>query len=188
MSFTKGGLSFRRFQVLGTKQFTFGEDHLLRLGQYCFGTARMASASGVETGWLAGDHIRDVDFTPLKNVYPDHLLWELLAQVDRFPPARFKLYYETELKGLAKGNPSGLPSARQKRAAKEYAVNKLTEESKDGRYQRWQQLPCCWDAVTGQLYFSGPPTAFPKLQELFRDSFGAHLFQPENLGDRKSVV
>src|SRR5437899_118262 len=118
MGFFTGRLSFLRFKVHGKSPRVFGEEHLDRLADRQAGRQRIASADGVEIGWTAGDHVLDTDFGLAKNVINDTLHFELRVDVDRIPGDLLRAYTAVELKALAKDNPSGLPSARQKREAK----------------------------------------------------------------------
>lgn len=181
MGFLKGGVTFVRFRVCGEKPRAFGPEHLERLRE--FAEPVSAAADGTEAGWRAGGHIHDADFTLEKNVYPDHLAWDFRVQRDALPADRLKAYTEIELKALAAGNPSGHPSARQKREAREAARERLEDEAKDGRYRKWTLVPCLWDAVRNEVMFgSASLSHVERFAALFGVTFRADLFQTENLG------
>lgn len=181
MGFTAGRVTFQRFLVRGAKPRAFGPDHLERLREHM--RPRVASASPHQIGWTAGKHINDTDFTEEKNIYPDHLVWDLWVQTDRLPPERLKWYYEIELKALAEHNPSGHPSARQKRAARAAAREMLEKEASDGRYRRWQLVPCCWDLGTNFVFLgSGSSSAADRFCALFEQTFEGGLFQLDKAG------
>ncbi len=189
MSFLKGSLTFQRFRVAGGKPRLFDEAHLERLAQNAVGRQQVASADGVETGWAAGAHIWDTDFTHLKNVYTDHLLFDFCVKSERLPGDRLKAYYETELKALSKDNPSGFASAKQKREAKEIARDRMTLEAKDGRYKKWKLAPCLWDAVTN-CAFLGSTSAndAARFTALWEQTFCANLTQVEGLAGSLAPV
>ncbi|VTS03614.1 Uncharacterized protein OS=Rhodopirellula sallentina SM41 GN=RSSM_00033 PE=4 SV=1 [Gemmata massiliana] len=189
MSFLSGSLAFQRFRVEGAKPRLFDETHLNRLKDYVAGRDKPAAPDGVETGWAGGRHIWDKDFTQEKNVYTDHLLFDYCAQTDRFPPERFKAYYETELKALSKDNPSGLPSMRQKREAKSIARERLEQEAKDGRYRKWKLAPCMWDAVNNTAFLGSTSGADGvRFQRLWEQTFCASLTQQEQLGGKLEPI
>src|SRR5438105_2998451 len=83
-----------------------------------------------ETGWTAGEHVLDTDFGLAKNVINDTLHFDLRVDVDRLPADLLRAYTAVELKALTKDNPSGFPSARQKREAKETARERLEAEAR----------------------------------------------------------
>lgn len=153
MGFLKGGITLQRFRVPGPKPRLFDESYLETLRSSAADRDKVATADGIETGWSAGQHILDTDFTLEKNVYPDHLLFDMRTRTDKLPADRLKAYYETDLAAIVKDNPSGKPSTRQKREAKESARARLEDEAKDGRYRKWKCVPCAWDSGTNTAWF-----------------------------------
>ena len=176
MGFLTGRSTFLRFRVVGPKPGLFGEDHLDRLRTFEVGRQKIAAADGVEVGWTAGDHILDTDFTLEKNVVSETLHFELRVDIDRFPGDLLRAYYSIELKALAKDNPSGLPSARQKREAKESARERLEQESKDGRFRKRKCVPVLWDSASNEVLFGAAGlTHVDRMTSLFQQSFGLEL-------------
>jgi hypothetical protein len=177
MPFMTGGVTFTRFSVIGSKPSMFDDSHLERLRAFALGRGEKVSASGVSCGWAAGSHVLDDQFTELKNVYPDHLLWDFWTETDRPPSELFKAYYETDLKALASGNPSGFPSTKQKREAKESARDRLEEEAKDGRFKKRKCIPVLWDSIRNEVLIgttsSGILDRFvPLFDRTFAESLG----------------
>src|SRR5580698_6666611 len=125
MGFFSGRVSFLRFKVNKRAPRIFGEEHLESLSAHQAGRKRIASADGIETGWTAGDHILDTEFELAKNIINDTLTFDLRVDVDKIPSDLLRAYYAVELKALTKKNPSGLPSTKQKREAKEIARDRL---------------------------------------------------------------
>ena len=177
----KGRVSFVRARIAGPKPRTFA-DHLERLKANAPGSQKVATADGVEVAWTAGKHVRDEDFSEEKNIFPDHLLFDFWMQTNKLPKDRLKVYYETDLKALIANNPSGFPSARQKREAKESARDRLEQEAKDGRWLKWATSPCAWDATRGELFFGGGlGQKFDRLCELWERTFVATLVDQQQL-------
>src|SRR5262245_33247556 len=141
MGFFSGRASFTRFQVQGDAPGLFGPEHLERLEAFQVGKSRVASSDGVEVGWIAGDHILDTSFALEKNVINDTLTFALRVDTNKIPADLFAAYTAIELKALSASNPSGLPSNRQRREAKESARNRIEDESKDGRFVRRKSYP-----------------------------------------------
>ena len=176
MGFLSGAVTFLRFRVGGQVSPSFGQEHLDKLADRAAGRQRIAAADGVEVGWTAGGHVLDTDFTLDKNVVNDSLHFDLCVESDKLPADKLKAYYEIELAALAKNNPSGFASARQKREAKEIARERLEEEAKDGRYRKRKCTPVMWDAKTNEVLFGATSlTQVDRLCSLFEQTFGVGL-------------
>jgi hypothetical protein len=184
MGFYTGRLTFLRFKVDGPSPRVFTDEHLERLVAFQAGRQRIASADGVEVGWSAGEHVLDLDFNPAKNIISDTLTFDLRIDTDKLPSDLLKAYYSVELKALAALNPSGTPSGRQKREAKESARDRLEQESKDGRFKRRKCIPVLWDALSNEVLFgSTSVTHVDRMVHLFQQSFGVGL-EPITAGRR----
>src|SRR5215813_13681363 len=118
MGFFSGRVSCARFRVSGRSPRSFGPDHLQKLADHAIGRQRLASADGIEIGWTAGDHILDTRFELAKNVVDDTLHFALRVDSQQVPGDLLRAYTQVELEGLVAGNPSGVPSARQRREAR----------------------------------------------------------------------
>jgi hypothetical protein len=176
MGFFTGRVSFLRFKVNGAAPSLFGEEHIDRLKDHRAGRQRIASADGIETGWAGGDHILDTDFGLAKNIINDTLTFDLRVDVDKIPSDLLRAYYAVELKALTKNNPSGFPSARQKREAKEIARDRLEQEAKDGRYRKRKCYPVLWDRLANEVLFGATSIAqVDRLCSLFEQTFGIEL-------------
>jgi len=176
MPFLTGRVSFLRFCVACDRVAAFTQDHLDKLADRAAGRQRLASADGIEVGWSAGDSVLDTDFTLDKNVFPEHLHFEMRVDTDKLPSDLLKAYTAVELKALAANNPSGIPSARQKREAKEIARERLEQEAKDGRYRKRKCFPVLWDARTNEVLFGATSVAnVDRFTTLFEQTFGAKL-------------
>src|SRR5437588_12423212 len=125
MGFFSGLVSCLRHRFHGRSVRQFGPDHLERLAGYAIGKQRLASADGVEAGWIAGDHILDTHFDLAKNIINDTLQFALRLDAQKIPADLMRAYTQVELEGAAAANPSGVPSSRQKREAREAARQRL---------------------------------------------------------------
>ncbi len=165
-----------RFQVSGSAPRSFTEEHVDRLADRQAGRQRIASADGIEVGWTAGDHILDTDFGLEKNIINDALQFELRIDSESLPADLMRAYYAVELKALTKNNPSGFPSARQKREAKESARERLEEEAKDGRFRKRKCVPVLWDRLSNEVLFGATSiTHVDRLCSLFEQTFQKEL-------------
>ncbi len=184
MSFLAGNVTYLRFKVDGPNPRLFTEEHLSRLEDLQAGRQRIASADGIDVGWTASGHVLDVDFNPAKNIVNDLLSFDLRVDADKLPADLMKAYYETDLKSLASLNPTGQPTAKQKREAKEAARDRLETEAKDGRFRKRKTIPVLWDAVTNEVLFGATSlTNVDRLVSLFQQTFGYGL-DPITAGNR----
>lgn len=176
MGFFNGRATFLRFKVNGPAPRQFDDEHLARLSDRQAGRQRIASADGIETGWTAGEHILDTDFGFEKNIINDTLNFELRVDTEKLPGDLLRAYTAVELKALAKDNPSGFASARQKREAKEIARTRLEQEAKDGRYRKRKCVPVLWDRLTNEVLFGATSlTQVDRLTSLFEQTFGVEI-------------
>jgi len=184
MGFYSGRVSFIRYRVLGAPPSQFGPKQLEKLEAHAIGKQRVASGDGVEAGWLAGDDILDTEFDLAKNIINDTLHWALRIDVQKLPTDLLRAYARIELKALSANNPSGFPSARQKREAREIARERLELEAKDGRYLRRKAYPLLWDRLSNELLIG--TTGYNVLQRvfpLFKETFG-HSLEPLGAGQK----
>ncbi len=184
MGFFSGRVTFKRFQVNGKGPGAFGPEHLERLEGLAIGKERLAGADGVEVGWGAGEHILDTTFDLEKNIVNDTLHFTLRLNSSRLPSDLLRAYALIELKALAANNPSGIPSAKQKREAREIARERLEEEAKDGRFLKRKAYPILWDAPSNELLVGTTAmTALDGLHALFQQTFGVG-FEPLGAGQQ----
>src|SRR5579872_370244 len=141
MGFFSGRVTFARYRVNGKSPGSFGPQHLERLQAHAIGKQRVASSDGVEAGWTAGDHILDTTFDLAKNIVNDTLHFCLRLDTQKVPSDLLRAYTLVELAGLAAANPSGIPSGRQKREARQTARERLEDEARDGRFLRRKAYP-----------------------------------------------
>jgi hypothetical protein len=184
MGFFSGRVTLGRYRLKGPSPGMFGPEHLERLSAHAIGKQRIATSDDVEAGWTAGDHLLDTSFDLEKNIVNDALHFCLRVDSMRLPNDLLKAYTQVELQGLAAGNPSGIPSARQKREAREIAREKLEDEARDGRFLKRKVYPILWDARSNELLIGTTSvTAIDRLHTLFEDTFG-HGFEPLGAGQQ----
>src|SRR5256885_12503457 len=173
MGFFSGRAAFARYRVAGHAPRMFGEQHLAKLAEHAAGRQRMISADGIEAGWTAGAHVLDTEFDLAKNVIDDHLFFALRLDTMKLPADLLRAYYAMDLAALVKHNPSGRPSARQKREARESARDRLEHEAKDGRFTRRKAIEVVWDRKSNELLFGTTSVSqIERLLVLFKTAFG----------------
>jgi hypothetical protein len=182
MGFFSGRVTFARYRVKGPSPGMFGPEYLERLQAHAIGKQRVAGADGVEVGWTAGDHILDTRFDLAKNVVNDALHFCLRVDTQKVPSDLLRAYAQVELEALASANPSGMPSARQKKEARETARERLEEEARDGRFVKRKAYPILWDAQSNELLVgSTAASVVDRLHLLFEQTFGCG-FEPLGAG------
>ena len=176
MGFYSGRATFARYRVTGPAPKMFTENHLGKLAEHAAGRQRMLSGDGVEAGWAAGDHVLDTDFDLAKNVVNDQLYFALRTDTLKLPTDLLRAYSAIDLAALSKNNPSGHPSARQKREARESARDRLEHEAKDGRYTKRKTVEVIWDLKSNELLFGTTSVSqIDRLLVLFKQTFGHGL-------------
>jgi hypothetical protein len=171
MGFFSGRLTCVRFRYTGPSPRLFGPAHLEQLEAHLVGKG-IAAADGVSAGWIAGDHILDTRFDLAKNIINDTLHFALRIDAQKVPGDLLRAYTQVELDALAAGNPSGLPSQRQKREARQSARDRLEAEAADGRFLRRKAYPILWDALSNEvLVGTTSVSAIDRLLTLFSQTF-----------------
>jgi hypothetical protein len=172
MGFFSGRLTCTRFRPAKRPRGPFGPDHLDKLRAHAIGKQRVVSGDGVEVGWTAGDHILDTRFDLAKNVVADSLHFALRVDQQKLPGDLLRAYTQVEVEALASANPSGLPSKRQRREARDAARDRLEKEAEDGRFLRRKAYPVLWDAQSNELLVGTTSvTAIDRLHTLFQQTF-----------------
>src|SRR5262249_3621547 len=130
-------------------------------------------ADGCEAGGTGGDHVLDTDCELPKSVVEDTLHFCRRIDTQKLPWELLRAYVAVELKALAAANPSGLPSARQKKEARANARDRLEDEARDGRFLKRKLVPVLWDARSNELLVgTTSQTAVDRLHTLFEQTFG----------------
>jgi hypothetical protein len=176
MGFFQGRVTCCRFKVSKAAPRHFGPEHLEKLAEAAIGKQRIATADGTQVGWIAGDHILDTRFDLEKNVIADTLQFALRVDEVRIPADLLRAYYAVELEALASQNPSGLPSGRQKREARQVAKDRLEQEAKDGRFLKRRATSILWDSLSNELLVATTSaTVLDRLHVLFKSTFDRGL-------------
>lgn len=129
-------------------------------------------------GWITGDHILDTDFDLEKNIINDTLQVALRVDTNTPPANLMRAYMKADLEAAAKENPSGHPSARQRKEARANARERLEEEAKDGRFLKRKSVAVMWDRMTSELAIGATSqTMIDRVRSLFADTFNRKIEQ-----------
>ncbi len=176
MGFFTGRATFLRFRVDGPAPALFSPEHLAKLADHAIGKQQSAEKDGTEAGWIAGDDILDLGFDLAKNVVNNALSFALRIDTQKLPADLLRSYARAELQALTADNPSGRPSARQKKEAREAARAKLEAEARDGRFIRRKAYPVLWDRLSNCLLVStSSASVLDRVHKLFQETFGCGL-------------
>lgn len=176
MGFFTGRATFLRYRVDGSAPNLFGPEHLEQLTHHAIGKQSTAEKDGTEAGWIASDDILDVDFDLAKNIVNYTLHFCLRVDTQKLPADLLRSYARAELQALAAQNPSGRPTPKQKKDAREAAREKLEAEARDGRFRRRKAYPVLWDRLSNcVLVGTTSPSVLDRVQRLFQETFGCGL-------------
>jgi hypothetical protein len=181
MGFDSGSLSFRRFAVIGDAPQAVDQQLLDKLSEHALRPGDLGAPEEIEYGWSGGRHVLDDQFTFENNVFADSLHFALRTDTNKVPSELARAYKLMEEDVLAKGNPSGFISKKQKKDAKDVAQRKVDEELRSGKYRRSKLTPILWDLSTGMLYCNASIKIQEQLLEIFERTFGLSL-QPLSAG------
>lgn len=155
MPFLSGSLSFERFRVDKFESASFDQTHLDLLQQHAAGKVETNAAENVHTGFLGGAHLFDQDFDLEKNVINDAVHFGIRIDTNQIPSAIKNAWLQMELAGLARDNPSGVPTKSQRKEAKESVEQRCETEAATGKYRKFQPFSLLWDHGYEMLYFGG---------------------------------
>jgi hypothetical protein len=181
MGFDSGSLSFRRFAVIGDAPQAVDQQLLDKLSEHALRPSDLGAPEDIEYGWSGGRHVLDDQFTFENNVFADSLHFALRTDTNKVPSELARAYKLMEEDVLARGNPSGFISKKQKKDAKDVAQRKVDEDLRSGKYRRSKLSPILWDLSAGMLYCNASIKIQEQLLEIFERTFGLSL-QPLSAG------
>lgn len=181
MPFSSGGVSFSRLLVNpgpDTPTRSLGLEQLETLSEHRFEQTDLGIPLETESGWTTSVHLMDTAFDYDKVVYADGGIGLFGLRIDTNKvPADVKKAVRTQHEvALAKDNPSGFLSKRQKTEAKELAEHELHEHLAQGRYRRSKMTELLWD-VSGKavLTAGSAERTIEVLSERWRATWGGGL-------------
>src|SRR6187401_1603750 len=175
MGFVSGSMSFRRFAVVGNQPATIDQSVLDQLAAHALHPGELGAPKEHEYGWSGGRHVLDEQFSFENNVYADALIFALRIDTNKVPTELAKAYKLMEEDTLAKGNPSGFISKKQKKDAKDVAQRQVDKELRSGKHRRSKLVPILWDLPSATLYASVSGRSEEMLLEIFERTFGLSL-------------
>ena len=134
MGFLSGSMTFERFQIVEDPTAEFGESHLEKLKKFQVGTAKTNLYEQPNVGFVAGQHLLDVDFDYAKNVIGEALHFGVRVDSCQIPSPIKKAWMQIELAPMLVDNPSGKPTKAQRQEAKEAVEARCADEADKGNF------------------------------------------------------
>ncbi|NLX95798.1 MAG: hypothetical protein GXY83_06450 [Rhodopirellula sp.] len=176
MGFLSGRMTFETFRIGGEPPRQFGPEHIEILQRFAIDRMETASEEQAIAGFLAGEHLFDLEFDLEKNVLADCLHFAVRIDTNQIPAAVRRAWLQIELAALTVDNPSGRPTKAQRQEAKEAVETRCQDEARSGKFRRMQQFPLLWDSRTNLLFFGGSSaTAWEQCSELLIRAFDLEL-------------
>lgn len=176
MGFLSGSLTFECYRIGNSETKQFDQEHIKTLETFAIGQIETSQPDQPVAGFLAGDHLFDLNFDLEKNVIGDALHCAMRIDTNQIPAAIRKAWLRMELIALTADNPGGRPTKTQRQEAKDAVAARCEDEAKDGKYRRMNQFPILWDARDRVLYFGGTsPTAAEQCCDLCCQAFEFEL-------------
>lgn len=155
MGFLSGPVTFEAYRIRESETKQFGTEHIKTLKKYAIGQIETSSLDEPMVGFLAGDHLFDLDFDLEKNVIGPSLHCGVRIDTNQIPAAVRKAWNRMELAAIMAENPDGRATRIQRQEAKEAVAARCEEEAQSGKYRKMQQFPVLWDAQDDLFYFGG---------------------------------
>jgi hypothetical protein len=175
MGFLNGRISFERYRIEGKKVRQFGPEHLETLERFSIGQVETISPDEPQVGFIAGNHVLDLNFRLEKNILNDVLHCGVRIDTHKVPSALRKAWLQMELEALGADNASGRPTKAQRQEAKEALEARCLDEIKDGKFRRMQHVTALWDSQQAMLYLGGSGAAVEQAAGLFATAFDLSL-------------
>lgn len=175
MGYLSGRASWERFEV-GGKAVPLGAKHLEALERYSIEERVGSGADGTSVGFVAGDHVLDLQFHLEKNLVNDALHAAVRIDSMKVPGELKKAWIEMEIAERAAENPSGFPTRKQKQEAKEAVEERIAQEAESGNFKTMKHFPFLWDSRQEVLYLgSASESVIERFVPMFEEAFDRTL-------------
>ena len=176
MGFLAGTVSFQRYWVSKDPTPELGEEHVKLLDKFKIGQLETVALEEPRTGFIAGAHLLDTNFSAAKNILGDALHFGVRVDSDQIPAAIRNAWLQMELLPLTVDNPDGKPTKAQRQEAKEMVEARCAEEAATGKFRRMAQTSVLWDASNDEIYVgSTSSTANELCVDMLERGFGLEL-------------
>jgi hypothetical protein len=171
MGFLNGRVTWERFEV-GGKAVPLGQKQVVALERYSIEERLGSGGDGMSVGFVAGEHVLDLQFNLEKNLVNDALHAAVRIDAVKIPGELKKAWIEMEIAERAAENPSGFPTRKQKQEAKEAVEERIQQEAEDGRFKTMKHFPFLWDSRQDVLYLgSASESVVERFVPMFEEAF-----------------
>ena len=175
MSFLNGRVTWERFEV-GGKAAPLGQKQVDALERYSIEERLGSGGDGTSVGFVAGEHVLDLQFNLEKNLVNDALHAAVRIDAVKIPGDLKKAWIEMEVAERAAENPSGFPTRKQKQEAKEAVEERIQQETEDGRYKTMKHFPFLWDSRQDVVYLgTASESVVERFVPMFEEAFDRTL-------------
>jgi len=186
MPFRHGVISYARCAVgSGTIPTDVDRSVLEKLNKNVIRPDACGNGSPATSGWIAGRHVFDLDFSHDSNGFSAALLAAMRTDTVAVPPALKRAYralIEDELRGGARGD-RGLSRA-ERMEAKEQSEQRCMQEIGEGRWRKITERPVLWDLQGGVILAPVEgEVPYNQLKGLMQETFGC-LIERQSAGRR----
>ncbi|MCC5828917.1 MAG: hypothetical protein JJU36_05660 [Phycisphaeraceae bacterium] len=182
MSFHSGRAGFNRYRVRGNAPGLAEPSLVEKLDEFKFQERMVTSPRDIEVGWVAGDHLYDMQFSYEKNCYEDFLLMSMRVDTHPVPGElrrAWKALGEQSVRQQAANAEDGAAARltrSQKAEASDMADRQMREELATGRFRRTKVVPVLWDLRRDWVLINHTGiTMGEHLKTLFTQTFGMEL-------------
>jgi DNA recombination-dependent growth factor C len=173
MSILQGGLTVRRYRVIGEVKDTFRDDFEEALQRYAFHEPRSAAYGEEVEGWVLVQNLLDTDFSLRDRWLVNQYLIAALRVDKRVLPAKlFRAHLDKRLAAWCQENARAKAPASVRGDLREA----LTVEMLARTLPRVSVYELCWNVADGWVLFGNTSDAAnDRFRKRFRKTFGLEL-------------
>lgn len=180
MSFANGSVTFTRLRTTGDLPKSCDTTTLATLVDNAFVEQTVRSEKEIEAGFIAGEHLNDIQFSYEKNGYGvagQSILFAMRIDTHRVPAEIKKTFYAQKLAAMAAGNPSGFASNAQRREARDEAEREVATHVAAGDYRKPKMVQLLWHLPSETLYVgTGSEKTVELIARCMREAFNIECY------------
>lgn len=176
MGFLSGSATYECYRIHSDPPGQFGPKQLGILQKYAVAAHDDLRTEQSRAGFLAGDHLFDLEFDLEKNVINDVMHFAMRIDSNQIPAAVRKAWLQMELAVFKAASPGRRPTKAERQEAKDAVEARCEEAARSGQYIKMQQFPILWDSRNALLYFGGGSSKASEVgKELLEKAFKLDL-------------
>lgn len=181
MGFASGSVSYQRFHVTGKMPKDVDDAFVKALNERSFGRIPPATDQ-TQYGWIGPGHLFETEIAAERIAFGDYVHVALRIDKLKVPPAILKSYVRQEEEVALQVSGREFLSKFERKKAREAAILRAEQESRDGRFRRAGAVGVLIDLAAKHVYLGNTSTAVAdRLMAVFSDTFGV-VIEPETSG------